>query len=196
MKTKIIIICSFLIVGAATCYAQDTTKTTYHVPKAYWGNLGFGASSLGAFSGALYLNAQITNKLLITAGGQAETNDSNFIDFGPARQTNLGTANILIGSITKGQYALFTFSAGVSYVDLNTKNLTGFFSSTPSSSTDQYSVGVPLLVQGYWVIGQCLGFGGSLYANINTLQSTVGFTVNLAFGRMQTHKPRYKRILY
>lgn len=193
MAPKLIILCTLLFAVTATCAtAQDTAKNNAKIPPAFWGEFGYGASSVGSFSGIVYVNAQITQKLIITGGLQGESNQPlSVINLSARHEVDLNSISLFIGKIYKQEYSMFIISAGLSYVQHQDLTTYGLFSATPAINQSKYVVGVPILIRGYWVLGQCIGLGAGLYGNFNTQQSSGGATLLLAFGRIQTHQPRH-----
>lgn len=191
MAIKKLLLYALLIAGAATSTAQDTTKSKKKIPGAFWGEFGAGTSSIGGFSGIFYGNAQITQKLVLTGGLQGESNQSAaLLNFSARHEVDLNSISLFIGKIYKQEYSMFIISAGLSYVQYQDKNLYGLFAATPDVIQTRYTVGVPILIRGYWVLGQCVGLGAGVYGNFNSQQSTGGATLLLAFGQIQTHQPR------
>ena len=192
MAPKFIILCTLLLAVTAICAAQDTTKSNTKIPPAFWGEFGYGASSVGSFSGIVYGNAQITQKLIITGGLQGESNQPlSVINLSARHEVDLNSVNLFIGKIYKQEYSMFIISAGLSYVQDQQLTTYGLFSATPAINQSKYVVGVPVLIRGYWVWGQCVALGAGVYGNFNTQQSSGGATLLLAFGRIQTHQPRH-----
>ena len=192
MAIKTILLYALLIVGAATCTAQDTAKNKTKIPGAFWGEFGAGTSSIGGFSGIFYGNAQINQKLVLTGGLQGESNQSAaLLNFSARHEVDLNSISLFIGKIYKQEYSMFIISAGLSYVQYQQITTYGLFSATPDVNQSRYTVGVPILIRGYWVLGQCVGLGAGVYGNFNTQQSSGGVSLLLAFGRIQTHKPRH-----
>jgi len=151
------------------------------IPRSYWGSLGIGTGSLGSFTFSVNANQEFSYRLLITACAQAETNAF----FG---STTIASYGVLAGEVFKQKFSLFTVSAGLSIVNVGTSS--GFFNSVPVTS--QTTIGIPILIQGYLVGLQTVGLGLNAYANLNSIRSTLGLTLNLALGRMATHKKSLK----
>jgi hypothetical protein len=182
MKTNTIAALTMLVLivafnrGFSQAVPNDSTK----IPKSYWGSLGVGQSSLGAFAGKLDANAEFANRLLVTASFQGETNSI-------LGGTQLASYNLLLGKIFKQRISMFTLSAGIGLVNVTTKSF-NLFSTEPSVSTSQTGIGLPIVIQGYLVAGQTVGFGVSGYLNLNTVKTTAGITFSLAIGHLATHK--------
>jgi len=151
-----------------------------NIQKCYWVAAGFGQSSLGFFSIGANVNGELPRRQLITASVIGDT--QSFL--GGSDETNIG---LLYGHIFKQGSFFFTVSAGISYVYFETIDVY-LFSTMPSTKTSQSGVGVPILVQGYFVAGQVVGFGINAYVNINSIQTTAGLTFTLALGRLSTHE--------
>jgi len=167
-----------------TAGIKNNNRIVSAIPRCYWGSFGFGPSSLGAFSGSFNANAELANRVLVTAGVQGET--KAFL----SNSAEVDSYNILVGKIFKKKFSLLSVSVGLSLVDV--VNTTGYdlFSSQPPVKTDQYTIGIPILIQGYLVAFQTVSLGFNGYINLNTINTTAGIMVSVAIGRMATHTKR------
>jgi hypothetical protein len=167
------------------------------------------AFRLAAYERAMDDNAIIQRCIWGAFGpgiGTAASNDINFTINGsielPKRQlfsADLrvasgvlgGTAttafSLLYGGIFKQQYSFFTVSAGFSVVNVATNNF-NLFSTEQAVNTSNFGIGVPIILQGYFVVGQHVGFGISAYVNLNSAQTIAGVNLSFAFGRLTTHE--------
>ncbi len=199
MKIRIIIyICIpmlafiFTTASAQVSTKDSTNKDAAQIPRCYWAGFGLGASTLGALAGNVNVNAEISNQWIITANAEIEAN--RFLNFSSSPNVQVTTYNVLAGKIYKGKISFFTLSAGIGLVDVYTYNNPGLFSDAPVHKSDQYTVGVPLLIQWYVIRFQAVGIGLSGYANLNTIQTTAGFNISVVFGRIATHKNGVKSL--
>jgi hypothetical protein len=151
-----------------------------NIQKCYWVAAGFGPSSLGFLSLGANINGELPGRQLITANIIGDTQSL----LGGSEETNFG---LLYGHIFKQGSFFFTVSAGISAVYFETADVY-LFSTMSSTKTSQSGVGVPILIQGYFVAGQVVGFGVNAYVNINSIQTTAGLTLTLALGRLSTHE--------
>jgi hypothetical protein len=178
-----------LVATVTTVNAQtDTTK----IPHAWWVNMGFGKGTLGSLSANVALQAEVPKHWLISASFQAEPNHVGTKNLGgAAHDVDINSGNLLFGKIYKQTYSFWSVSAGLSFVNMDINDSYGIFPGAPASTqNNRYTVGIPIVVQGYIVGLQCAGIGLNAYVNLNTLQTTAGFQVQVALGRMQTHKPK------
>ena len=205
MKIKVMITLAIIIAGIGRSAAQDTARSKVNIPHAYWVDLGIGSSTLGGGGSLIYGNAQITKNIVITGGFHFETDQtssSKAFDFSPYpayKETNLSSTSLLIGKINKGEGAMYVISAGISYVEHADRYHSAFggFSFGSSSAggsgavdtQTKYTIGLPVLIRGYLVIGQCVGLGLGIHGNFNKEQCTGGVDLILSFGQIQTHPP-------
>jgi hypothetical protein len=194
MKIKIITsVCIAMLVCAFTKgLAQVSTKDTSKIPRCYWMALGLGASSLGSLSGTINANAEISNRWLLTANVGIEQN--TFLNLSSSPNVQVTTFNILAGKIYKKKISFIALSAGLALVNVYTYNNAGLFGEAPVHKLNQYTVGVPLLIQGHVIRAQAVGIGLSGYVNLNTIQTTAGLNICLVFGRIATHKRDIKSL--
>lgn len=167
MKIKTIVLLTLITFIYKTGFSQASHPDSNKVPHAYWVGGGIGGSTEGIELMA-NANAELGHHWLITGTAQLE---SYVVGGG----LTVISYNLLGGKIYKQKASLFSFSAGLGAVS---------FDDHPSKVT----VGVPVLLQTYWVIGQTFGFGLNATANLNSIQPTAGLSLNIALGRIATHK--------
>jgi len=171
-----------------TALAQQSDNTK--IPNAYWASFGAGASSLGALSGMYSVNVQIPHNWLVTvdldggANRSGKTYDTNY-------SQSVISFNILAGKMARQKFSLFTLSAGLGLVDVHTGLGSYGLQDAPYINKDQYTLGIPIVIQGYLVGLQAFGIGFSGNINLNTIKPTAGINLSFALGRMQTHTPRF-----
>ena len=147
------------------------------IAKCSWVALGYG-SNTGSYNHVgninLFLNGnlEISNNLLLTADLIA--------DPGPYGNVDLNYA-FLFGNIFKQKVSFLTASIGFELVN----EITNSFLFARVTNT---GIGIPILIQGYVVAAQSVGLGINVYANINTVKSSAGISISLAFGRLSTHE--------
>jgi hypothetical protein len=187
MKTYVLTI--ILFAATITASTAQTSPDNSNIPHAWWGAIGIGASSLGAISGEYSINVQIPNNWLISAYIEGGTNKLGKFSDSNTYQ-DVVNFSLLAGKIARQKYTLLSVSAGLGLVDVRTG--TGSYSlGTPYTNKDQYTVGVPIILQTYLVGLQACGIGLNANFNINTIKPTANINLCFALGRMQTHKPRF-----
>jgi hypothetical protein len=186
--TSIALIAALCLLFTVTnTFCQDTIKRTKSLPRCYFVSVGLGGSSLGAYSTMVKFNVEIKNQWLLGANFMSETNTKLF-NGRSDNETDVNTTNLLAGKIFK-QYGLIgSLSTGLGLVEVYTRNNNnGTLSSTGIEQT-KHTVGIPIVAQGYVVLFKTVGLGLGAYANINTIKTTAGFSLNFALGYMPTHK--------
>jgi hypothetical protein len=186
LKTALVFFLSatMLLTWCNTAFGQTTATDSVNLKPNYWGSIGGGPTTLGAVGLNADVNAEISDHWFISTEGQVET--QTFLNlFGSNVST--ATLNVLAWKIFKQRLTFITVSAGLGLVDLNTFSSGGLFSTTPSTSQDQYALNVPIEVNVYFVPVTPFAVGVGAYLNLNAINTTAGITVRLAFGRMSTH---------
>jgi len=155
--------CIVLLLACKTLSAQTTKADTTQIPRAYWIAGGLGGSTQGVeIMGNA--NAELDHNWLITGTAQIESGV-----FGGGREVE--QFNLMGGKIHKWSRSFFSYSAGLSLVYV-----------------DKITVGIPVLFQIYGVAGQFIGIGINACANLNPTTPTAGLSLNIALGRIATHK--------
>ena len=181
-KIRLLFIIAFSLLGYQGI-SQNLTNDNSDYVKCYWGDVGLGGSSLGSISAALGFHFEINRHVLITANIMGEAN--SFIDFSSKPKIDVNTFNLLVGKISKQKSSIITYSAGLGLINYYKKTYPGgFLSPLPAVTTKKYSIGIPLLISGYLIGFRTVGFGLSVYANLNTINTTAGLTLNFGIGRM------------
>ena len=161
------------------------------IPKCIWGSFGMGVSAGTSGGGNVAINGNIEIPLgqLITLEGRTAPSYPLGI--------SINSFGVLYGIIFKQEYSFFTISVGITEVIVDNT----FEDTSPSNSwfkpditTRVTTIGVPILLQYYAVVGrhQHFGFGVSVFANINSAQTLAGINLSLGFGRLSTHERRNK----
>lgn len=189
LKTFVLTLVLFTVTFTTVNAQTDTTK----IPHAWWLNAGFGLGTLRSLSANIGVQAELPKHWLISATFQTEFNHfGEKILGGAVHDVTINTSNVLIGRIHKQTYSLWSVSTGLSLVNMDIHDSYGVFPGAPASTqNNRYTIGIPIVVQGYVVGGQFAGIGLSGYVSLNTLQTTAGVQLQVALGRMQTHKPRF-----
>jgi 3-deoxy-D-arabino-heptulosonate 7-phosphate (DAHP) synthase len=183
MKFLITAFICFGIVSIASGQSISTDSIT--IPRSYWVSGGVGLSTLGSASAGLVANAEIKNRILISAGWIGETSEK-ILDFSTNHSVNVSSFNALAGKIYKQRNSLISFSAGLGLVRLETRDTGG----ARVSSVTETTIGIPLLVQAHAIGFQAIGVGLNLYGNLNMKQSTTGIHLSIALGRIATRQKR------
>jgi len=168
-------------------YSQDTAKNRSNIPRCYFVGFGFGGSSLGAFSAIANANVEIKNRWLLGLNFQGESKTALF-DGHSENEVDVNTTNFLIGKIYKQPNTFVTISTGLSFAEVYTRDYNGGIFGSINNKRTRHTIGIPLVAQGYLVAFKAVGIGLSCYANLNTIQTTAGFNVNFALGRMPTKR--------
>ena len=134
-----------------------------------WISAGFGTGTLGCTSFMGTFNIMGSNKRLASLGVQGDELKNN---------SSLGCFNLTTGRVIKLKRSLFTLSAGVAFVDRQTPKAN---STNSTDYNDQITIGIPVLLQGYFITEQHLGFGVNGYLSLNTIRTIAGFTINIAY---------------
>jgi hypothetical protein len=168
--------------------AQITPTDSIKLRRSFWIELGIGGSSLGSGAIAGSTHVEFKNHLLMSFSAQAEVNRSlNFSSY-PTKQVS--TYNLLAGRIVNQHFGVLAISGGLGFVNYHTSTSNDLFSSAATIEKDNNSVNFPILVQENFELGRVIDLGISGYANLNTVQTTAGISVNLIFGRLVTLKKR------
>jgi hypothetical protein len=189
-----------LVVTRGKSFAQHATADSVKLPKSYWATLGVGGSSLGSLTGAATANAEVWNKTMVTIGSQAEVNNLKLVGPPPGNYISLTNQNLLFGKVFKQKLTFIAASIGVgvinvvSYTDSTyfvSHNQNGFldlsnYNTVKTHQKNQKAINIPILVQGYILVAEPVGFGFNAYLNLNKLRTTAGVTINIALGRMTT----------
>jgi hypothetical protein len=182
-----------IVLLAATLTTVNAQTDTSKIPHAWWLNMGFGIGTLRSLSANIGVQAEIPKQWLISASFQTEPNHFGEKSLGGAvHDVEINSGDLLLGKIYKQTYSFWSVSAGLSLVNMDIHDSYGVFPGAPASTqNNRYTIGIPIVVQGYVVGLQCAGIGLNGYVNLNTLQTTAGFQFQVALGRIQTHKPRF-----
>ena len=203
-----------LIVINLSSFGQ-TKETT--INKIYL-QLGTGACSYKGFSGEVGIQAVFKNNWIGSFSYNSLTMDPKNIpsDYRPGYTIlllipieNSTTIAMDVYSLTTGKYfktgrnTWFSTEAGLSYVNgekvnytRNTGNLTGWnlliIGEEPSNYNTtvekQSTMGGVLKADFNWALASFVALGAGFNANLNSIQSTVGFEVKLSLGWMNVKK--------
>lgn len=203
-----------LIVINLSSFGQ-TKETT--INKIYL-QLGTGACSYKGFSGEVGIQAVFKNNWIGSFSYNSLTMDPKNIpsDYRPGYTIlllipieNSTTIAMDVYSLTTGKYfktgrnTWFSTEAGLSYVNgekvnytRNTGNLTGWnlliIGDEPSNYNTtvekQSTMGGVLKADFNWALASFVALGAGFNANLNSIQSTVGFEVKLSLGWMNVKK--------
>jgi len=177
---------------------------------------GIGGASYHGFQGDLGLQAIIKNKWSTTLSYQSlsmtpknEPSDYRpatgvvfFVPFTDEVKTNMSIVNLTAGRYFKlGRNIWATTEGGLSYVSgekvsFQRTEVTGsniiIFAETSSNYNTykerQGSLGAAFKADVNWGFSSFMGLGCSVFANVNSIQSPVGFQVNLLVGYMGKEK--------
>jgi len=205
---------AMLIVINLSSFGQ-TKETT--INKIYL-QLGTGACSYKGFSGEVGIQAVFKNNWIGSFSYNSLTMDPKNIpsDYRPGYTIlllipieNSTTIAMDVYSLTTGKYfktgrnTWFSTEAGLSYVNgekvnytRNTGNLTGWnlliIGEEPSNYNTtvekQSTMGGVLKADFNWALASFVALGAGFNANLNSIQSTVGFEVKLSLGWMNVKK--------
>jgi len=205
---------AMLIVINLSSFGQ-TKETT--INKIYL-QLGTGACSYKGFSGEVGIQAVFKNNWIGSFSYNSLTMDPKNIpsDYRPGYTIlllipieNSTTIAMDVYSLTTGKYfktgrnTWFSTEAGLSYVNgekvnytRNTGNLTGWnlliIGDEPSNYNTtvekQSTMGGVLKADFNWALASFVALGAGFNANLNSIQSTVGFEVKLSLGWMNVKK--------
>ena len=203
-----------LIVINLSSFGQ-TKETT--INKIYL-QLGAGACSYKGFSGEVGIQAVFKNNWIGSFSYNSLTMDPKNVpsDYRPGYTIlllipieNSTTIAMDVYSLTTGKYfktgrnTWFSTEAGLSYVNgekvnytRNTGNLTGWnlliIGDEPSNYNTtvekQSTMGGVLKADFNWALASFVALGAGFNANLNSIQSTVGFEVKLSLGWMNVKK--------
>jgi hypothetical protein len=184
-----LLITTFICVGMlSAAFGQVKSADSTQVPKSYFAAGGIGLSSLGSFSAMLVANAEIKNRILLSANWIGETN-VRILDSRAGHDVDVNSFNLLAGKIYKQRHSLISFSTGLGLVKVDERDVGGGVFGKVNPVGRETTVGIPVLVQAYAIGFQAIGVGLNLYGNLNTKQSTAGFQLSVALGRIST-RPR------
>ncbi|MDB5123392.1 MAG: hypothetical protein JWP94_1521 [Mucilaginibacter sp.] len=189
MKITLITFTALVLSSFAAAFGQAGHRDSTDIRRSLWGASGLGGSSLGALSFMANGNAEIQHHWLLSVSAQAES--STFFNLTAKPTTGVNTYGVLAGKIIKPRFAFFTISAGAALVNVYTHTNPGLFGTGPQTRTSRYTIGFPILLQGYGVLFRALGVGLSGYVNINSVKTTSGIHMSMAVGRLTTRKNRY-----
>ena len=190
----------FITSKSAAQYAKkDSIKNTnLTVPKSYWATLGLGGGTVG-ITAAATANAQLGGHSMVSASAQTEQNVQSYYYGVPSGKfAEVNNYNLLLGGLFKQRVSFISVSTGlgivhsISYIDsvyVASRTTDIIYTITKYGSTKinqnaRYALNIPLLVQGYIVVAEPVGFGFNAYLNLNSVRTTAGLTVNIALGRM------------
>lgn len=209
MKTfaPIAMISAIMLLSLSDAFAQNDVATApIKIKKSFWFDLGLGWGGQGtAFD--LGFSYEVTpNRLMSLHYSGVATNDhcEEAVFLFPI-QNPMGksaeTVDLSYGFLRKGKVSLFTMSAGLSYVNVETAGGSGptgsgvfiiYYTTCPANYTAEHegTVGLALRAQ-YIPSWRWGGLGISPYLNLNPKYTFGSVTVNLAFGRM---RPRNAKV--
>lgn len=163
--------------------AQALTKDSTGFRPSIWGSVGLGTSSLGFISGLASVNVEAAGHFILSANATEESNSLIFSN------VNVTTVNVLAGTIFKEKYFLLALSAGLGYANVyNVDPSSEFVYGKPVTGANRNTVNIPVMAQGYAVLAPGFGLGLGGYLNLNSIKTTAGVTVSIAFGRLGTRK--------
>lgn len=167
-----------LLAGTSISYGQqDSSIAEKH---HYWINIGFGGSSHGISSGAIFSYRIKGNLISFRFIYNEELNI-----LGPSPSESVWEFGLLYGINTKASYGLASISGGISMVGgvRRGKYLSseGWFSSNYEKLTFM-SIGIPIEGQLFWTPFSFLGVGIYAFANLNTEGSFAGALICLQLG--------------
>ena len=193
-----------MLLSLSEAFAQeDVLYSPGEIKKRYWFDLGLGWGGQGSAFNLGFSYELIQNRLISLRYSGVATNDHCdetviFIPIESPMGKSADAVELSYGLLRKGRVGLFTFSAGLSYVHLETADGSGpaapgipiiYSTSCPANYMveNESTVGLALRAQVLpsWRWG---GLGVSPYLNLNPKYTFGAVTINLVLGRM---KPRF-----
>jgi hypothetical protein len=195
-------ISAIMLLSISELFAQDDVANAVPIKmkKSYWFDLGLGWGGQGnAFD--LGFSYEVTpNRLMSFHYSGVATNDcceevAFFIPIENPIGKSAETVEVSYGILRKGKISLFTISAGLSYVNVETAGGSGpvasgvpvlYYTTCPAnySAENEGTMGLALRAQ-YIPSWRWGGLGVSPYLNLNPKYTFGSVTINLAFGRMR-----------
>jgi hypothetical protein len=125
------------------------------IPRCIWGAFGPGIDNISSknFNTAISGSLELSKKQLVSVDVRG--------NWAVLAGTSTTAVSFLYGGIIKQHSSFLTISTGVSIINVNQSYFNLFAAPTPSTSTTD--LGLPIIVQGYFVVGQHVGFGVSAY---------------------------------
>ena len=209
MKTFALIgmVTAIMLVPRSESFAQTNVATApIKIKKSFWFDLGLGWGGQGTAYDLGFSYEVAPNRLMsLHYSGVATNKHCDEIAFFIPIESPMGksaeSVELSYGILRKGKVSLFTISAGLSYVNVETAGGSGptassvplfYYTNCPANYSVEHegTVGLALRAQYIpsWLWG---GLGISPYLNLNPKYTFGSVTVNLAFGRM---RPRNAKV--
>lgn len=175
-----VLLVSFFSTGSL---AQQVTRDSTWYRPSIWGSAGLGISSLGFLSGLASVNVEASAHFVLSANATAESGSLIFSN------SDVTSVNLLAGTILKQKYFLLALSAGLGYVNVYQVDPSSqFVYGQTVTGTNRSAVNIPVMAQGYFAVSPGFGLGLGGYLNLNSIKTTTGLVVSIAFGSLGTRK--------
>ena len=200
-------ITTFMLSSHSELVAQnDVTNAPIKLKKSFWFDMGLGWGGQGT-AYDLGISYEVTPNRLISLHYTGVATNKHcdeiaiFIPIESPMGKSAESVELSYGFLRKGKVSLYTFSAGLSYVNVETAGGSGptasnvglfYYTNCPANYSVETKGTVGLALRGQyipaWLWG---GLGISPYLNLNSKYTFSSVTVNLAFGRM---RPRAAKV--